>query len=145
MYLPSHTCKVQVMKEVKTKELWLTCDRCDTPMPPDLWQRTRGDDGFIYEDEDTSKWDITYEQTSDGMTLAFEGGYGMFIDDMTPDDTRSHTLHICHDCTVLVLSMFPERIRERFMRGHPSYNDVPKAERCCEYAWCFSDTPSESE
>lgn len=113
-------------------------------MPPDLWQRTRGDDGFIYADEDTSKWDIPYTQTSDGMTLAFDGGYGMFIDDITPEDRQSHALNICHNCTVLVLSLFPEHIRERFMGGHPAYKDAPKAERCCEYAWCFSDYP-ESE
>lgn len=137
------TYRVQVMEEVKpkTKESWLSCDRCCAPMPPELWQRTRGDDDFIYADEDTSKWDITYEQTSNGMTLAFEGGYGMFIDDITPEDTQSHTLHICHECTIIILQMFPKRIRERFMGGHPAYKDAPKGERCCEYSWCFSDYP----
>lgn len=123
-----------------TKADWLLCDRCQTPMPPEFWHRQRGKDAFIYDDECDSPFPISLSQTSDGITLIFEGGYGMFTDEMSQADRDRHTLNICHDCTVAILAMFPVDVQDRFVRGHPAYKDnTPVEERCCRYAWCFCD------
>ena len=119
---------------------WLLCDRCEKPMPPEFWNRTREKHDFVYEDEVESPFPISFTQTNNGMTLIFEGGYGMFIDPMTEERAKQYSLNICHDCTVAVLDLFPSAIRDRFRGGHPAHNDnTPIEQRCCEYSWCFSD------
>lgn len=141
---PCVTCKVQVMTEREihhyTKDDWLRCHRCDNPMPPEFWHRSRGKDAFIYEDEVESPFPLSLHQTDGGMTLIFEGGYGMFNDPMSEESRQKFVFDICHDCMVLLLDFFPEKIRDRFLGGHPAYHDkMPIEDRCCRYAWCFSD------
>lgn len=64
----------------------------------------------------------------------------MFTDPMTYERQAKYSLNICHDCTVAILEMFPDDIKQRFVGGHPAYKDkTPREERCCQYAWCFSD------
>ena len=128
-----------------TKADWLKCDRCSMPMPPEFWNRTRGKDDFIYDDECESPFPIALHQTNNGITLVFEGGYGMFTDQMTQEHRDRHTLNVCHDCTVAVLAMFPREVQQRFDGGHPAYKDnTPREERCCQYAWCFCDEQSDT-
>lgn len=138
-------CTVQVVTETKhyTKADWLRCDRCETPMPPEFWHRTRTENGFVYEDEIETSFPICFPQTDNGITLIWEGGYGMFTDPMTEEHTRKFVWNLCHDCVVMLLEFFPERLRQRFDGGHPAHNDnTPREERCCRYAWCFSDEPT---
>lgn len=122
---------------------WLKCDRCDKPMPPEMWNRRRGKDDFIYDETTESPFPISFHQVSDGITLIFEGGYGMFTDAITKEQQEKYELNICHDCVVALLEFFPEHIRQRFDGGHPAYNDVPREERCCRYAWTMSDVAPE--
>jgi len=135
-------CTVQVVKEVHhyTKEHWLKCDRCETPMPPEFWHRKRTDKGFVYEDECETTFPLSMGQVDNGLTLILEGGYGMFTDPMTEERMRDFVWTLCHDCVVAMLEFFPERLRKRFEGGHPAYDDnTPLEERCCRYAWCSSD------
>jgi hypothetical protein len=123
-----------------TKADWLKCVRCDKPMPPEFWTRRRGEKEFVYDDEMVSSFPISLHQMSDGITLIFEGGYGMFIDPMSEERQRKYVLDLCHDCMVLLLDFFPKEVRDRFSGGHPAYEDnLPIEERCCVYSWCFSD------
>lgn len=128
------------MMSTFTKADWLRCDRCENPMPPELWNRARGKDGFIYAEEVDEADEPCFHQTDGGITLIWQGGYGMFTDTMTEEDQRELVWNLCHDCVVMLLDFFPERLRQKFVGGHPTYNDnTPLEDRCCRYAWDFSD------
>ena len=61
-----------------------------------------------------------------GLHLTIHTGYGMF------DDGDPHDLITCHACSIRLLSLFPQSVRNHYRGGHD--NDLPGA-ICtgCEY------------
>jgi hypothetical protein len=126
-----------------TKADWLRCTKCETPMAPEFWPRYREESSFVY--DDSTDREVCLEQIENGLTLQWLGGYGMF-NESWPYPQEERSWHLCHDCVITLLELFPESVRQQFVGGHPAHDDnVPLEERCCRYAWCFTDIEEEEQ
>jgi hypothetical protein len=52
-------------------------------------------------------------QINNGIHLLFIDGYGMFTDFFSELDVV-----LCHDCVIKVLSLFPQKFKDKFLAGH---------------------------
>jgi hypothetical protein len=106
-------------------------------MAPEFWPRYREESSFVY--DDSTDREVCLEQVENGLTLQWVGGYGMF-NESWPYTSEQRSWHLCHDCVVTLLELFPESVRQQFVGSHPAYDDnIPLEERCCRYAWCFEE------
>ena len=70
-----------------------------------------------------------------GWVMDFEnfGYYGGFTDDVDVllGDRKSRNWHLCHDCIVKLLNLFPALAKTINAGQHPSEEIKP----CCDFAW----------
>lgn len=73
------------------------------------------------------------------------GHYGGFTDPFvdSPADAKSQMVHMCHDCSVKLLALFPALVDKVHARGgHPNKNEHDSdngiaTPPCCPYAWTW--------
>lgn len=81
------------------------------------------------------------------------GHYGGFTDHFldTPEDVAASMVHLCHDCCVKMLAMFPALVNKMGVRGgHPNMNEHDSdngiaTPPCCPYAWTWVRDRSEPD
>lgn len=73
------------------------------------------------------------------------GHYGGFTDSYfdRPDDPAGEIIHLCHDCCIKLLNLFPLLVDKIDVKGgHPNMNEMPGLDGidvppCCPYCWTF--------